>query len=74
MVRNGGMMMKLPIGFRFHPTDEELVVHYLNRRSTLFHCLPLSFLILMFSRPTLGTCLVIRKRKGISSAKDQKRM
>ncbi|KAL7232837.1 hypothetical protein ACSBR2_010779 [Camellia fascicularis] len=32
MVRNGGMMMKLPIGFRFHPTDEELVVHYLNRK------------------------------------------
>ncbi|CAK9172000.1 unnamed protein product [Ilex paraguariensis] len=24
--------MKLPIGFRFHPTDEELVVHYLNRK------------------------------------------
>ncbi|GAV88789.1 NAM domain-containing protein [Cephalotus follicularis] len=23
---------KLPIGFRFHPTDEELVVHYLKRK------------------------------------------
>ncbi|KAA8548267.1 hypothetical protein F0562_004472 [Nyssa sinensis] len=29
-VRNGGI--KLPIGFRFHPTDEELVVHYLKRK------------------------------------------
>ncbi|KAL9229407.1 hypothetical protein vseg_004875 [Gypsophila vaccaria] len=25
--------MKLPIGFRFRPTDEELVVHYLKRRA-----------------------------------------
>ncbi|GMH06874.1 hypothetical protein Nepgr_008714 [Nepenthes gracilis] len=28
---NGGM--KLPIGFRFRPTDEELLVHYLKRRA-----------------------------------------
>ncbi|XP_028077395.1 NAC domain-containing protein 83-like [Camellia sinensis] len=38
LVRNDGMMMKLPIGFRFHPTDEELVVHYLNRK---IHSFPL---------------------------------
>ncbi|GMQ05213.1 hypothetical protein CsSME_00050330 [Camellia sinensis var. sinensis] len=38
LVRNGGMMMKLPIDFRFHPTDEELVVHYLNRK---IHSFPL---------------------------------
>ncbi|MBA0572065.1 hypothetical protein Golob_002429 [Gossypium lobatum] len=25
--------MKMPIGFRFHPTDEELVVHYLKRKA-----------------------------------------
>ncbi|KAL6954342.1 hypothetical protein U1Q18_038148 [Sarracenia purpurea var. burkii] len=30
-VRNGGI--KLPIGFRFRPTDEELVVHYLKRKA-----------------------------------------
>ena len=24
----------LPPGFRFHPTDEELVVHYLKRKAT----------------------------------------
>lgn len=28
---NGGEVF-LPPGFRFHPTDEELVVHYLCRR------------------------------------------
>ncbi|MFQ6644929.1 hypothetical protein Gotur_019958 [Gossypium turneri] len=35
-VVNGGV--KMPIGFRFHPTDEELVVHYLKRKAL---CLPL---------------------------------
>lgn len=29
-VINGGL--KLPIGYRFHPTDEELVLHYLKRK------------------------------------------
>ncbi|XP_021297918.1 NAC domain-containing protein 83-like [Herrania umbratica] len=29
-VVNGGI--KMPIGYRFHPTDEELVVHYLKRK------------------------------------------
>ncbi|XP_057800544.1 NAC domain-containing protein 83-like [Salvia miltiorrhiza] len=33
---NGGV--KLPIGFRFHPTDEELLLHYLKRKVL---CLPL---------------------------------
>ncbi|GLT57376.1 hypothetical protein SLA2020_303540 [Shorea laevis] len=28
---NGGI--KLPIGYRFHPTDEELLVHYLKRKA-----------------------------------------
>ncbi|GMJ09440.1 hypothetical protein HRI_004613200 [Hibiscus trionum] len=30
-VISGGI--KMPIGFRFHPTDEELVVHYLKRKA-----------------------------------------
>lgn len=32
---NGGQqaMMKLPIGFRFRPTDEELLLHYLARKA-----------------------------------------
>ncbi|XVF57724.1 hypothetical protein PTKIN_Ptkin07bG0005500 [Pterospermum kingtungense] len=30
-VVSGGI--KMPIGFRFHPTDEELVVHYLKRKA-----------------------------------------
>ncbi|KAL3653874.1 hypothetical protein CASFOL_003555 [Castilleja foliolosa] len=31
VVKNG-FVFNLPIGFRFHPTDEELVVHYLKRK------------------------------------------
>lgn len=30
LVVNGGI--KLPIGYRFCPTDEELVIHYLKRK------------------------------------------
>uniref|UniRef100_A0A803QKZ7 NAC domain-containing protein n=1 Tax=Cannabis sativa TaxID=3483 RepID=A0A803QKZ7_CANSA len=33
---NGGL--KLPIGYRFCPTDEELLLHYLKRK---VHALPL---------------------------------
>jgi hypothetical protein len=29
---SGGQELQLPPGFRFHPTDEELVTHYLCRR------------------------------------------
>ncbi|KAM3353324.1 hypothetical protein ACQJBY_024470 [Aegilops geniculata] len=29
---SGGQELNLPPGFRFHPTDEELVTHYLCRR------------------------------------------
>lgn len=28
----GSQHPQLPPGFRFHPTDEELVVHYLKRK------------------------------------------
>jgi hypothetical protein len=28
----GGQDLQLPPGFRFHPTDEELAMHYLCRR------------------------------------------
>jgi hypothetical protein len=32
MSGGGGQDLQLPPGFRFHPTDEELVMHYLCRR------------------------------------------
>ncbi|KAL7090430.1 hypothetical protein ACP275_12G040700 [Erythranthe tilingii] len=31
-MKGGDQQLSLPAGFRFHPTDEELVVHYLCRR------------------------------------------
>ncbi|CAI9756375.1 unnamed protein product [Fraxinus pennsylvanica] len=40
-VKNG--VIKLPPGFRFHPTDEELVVQYLNRK-VLSYPLPASII------------------------------
>ncbi|KAG9129364.1 hypothetical protein Leryth_016650 [Lithospermum erythrorhizon] len=32
--------VNLPPGFRFYPTDEELVVHFLHRKATLLPCHP----------------------------------
>ncbi|GMY23548.1 NAC domain-containing protein 104-like isoform X1 [Fagus crenata] len=32
--------LNLPPGFRFYPTDEELVVHFLHRKATLLPCHP----------------------------------
>jgi hypothetical protein len=31
-------MPALPPGFRFHPTDEELIVHYLSRQAASMPC------------------------------------
>lgn len=32
--------VNLPPGFRFQPTDEELVVHFLHRKAALLPCHP----------------------------------
>ncbi|XP_010257746.1 PREDICTED: NAC domain-containing protein 68-like [Nelumbo nucifera] len=37
--RDAEAELNLPPGFRFHPTDEELVVHYLCRKAS-YQCLP----------------------------------
>lgn len=31
-MRSKGSDLEMPAGFRFHPTDEELVMHYLCRK------------------------------------------
>ncbi|KAK7822218.1 NAC domain-containing protein 104 [Quercus suber] len=36
----GDNNVNLPPGFRFYPTDEELVVHFLHRKATLLPCHP----------------------------------
>ncbi len=35
-----GSNVNLPPGFRFYPTEEELVVHFLHRKATLLPCHP----------------------------------
>jgi hypothetical protein len=37
---NNNYNVNLPPGFRFDPTDEELVVHFLHRKATLLPCHP----------------------------------
>ncbi|XP_073311221.1 NAC domain-containing protein 104-like [Primulina huaijiensis] len=34
------MSFNMPPGFRFHPTDEQLVVHFLHRKTKLLPCHP----------------------------------
>lgn len=36
----GDNNVNLPPGFRFYPTDEELVVHFLHRKASLLPCHP----------------------------------
>ncbi|KAF5733321.1 NAC domain-containing protein 18 [Tripterygium wilfordii] len=36
----GSNNVNLPPGFRFYPTDEELLVHFLHRKATLLPCHP----------------------------------
>ncbi|CAI9786204.1 unnamed protein product [Fraxinus pennsylvanica] len=36
----GDKNVNLPPGFRFYPTDEELVVHFLHRKAALLPCHP----------------------------------
>ena len=36
----GDSNVNLPPGFRFYPTDEELVVHFLHRKAALLPCHP----------------------------------
>ncbi|KAL6964319.1 hypothetical protein U1Q18_035375, partial [Sarracenia purpurea var. burkii] len=38
--KNSNNVNQLPPGFRFYPTDEELVVHFLHRKAALLPCHP----------------------------------
>ena len=42
--RDAEAELNLPPGFRFHPTDEELVVHYLCRKMACL-CLPAPIIV-----------------------------
>ncbi|GFZ21086.1 NAC domain containing protein 83 [Actinidia rufa] len=61
-VKNG--VLKLPPGFRFHPTDEELVDQYLMRKAYSCLCRPQSYPRSTFANPTPGTCQGTRSRRG----------
>jgi hypothetical protein len=37
---NNNNHVNLPPGFRFYPTDEELVVHFLHRKASFLPCHP----------------------------------
>ncbi|KAK4764733.1 hypothetical protein SAY86_025823 [Trapa natans] len=49
-VRDGLLISRLPPGFRFHPTDEELVVHYLRQKALISSPFPASII------PQVETC------------------
>ena len=42
--RDAEAELNLPPGFRFHPTDEELVVHYLCRKAS-YQTLPVPIIV-----------------------------
>jgi len=43
MDKDGNSEIQLPPGFRFHPSDEELIIHYLRNKVTSSP-LPASFI------------------------------
>ncbi|CAN1195224.1 NAC domain-containing protein 83 [Linum perenne] len=60
-VKNG--VLRLPPGFRFHPTDKEFVVQYLKLKVYPF---PLqSSLMSMSASLILGICLIIHHPRKI---------
>ncbi|MBA0586358.1 hypothetical protein Gorai_017101 [Gossypium raimondii] len=64
-------VLRLPHGFRFHPTDEELVVQYLGRK-VLAWPLPASIIPeVMITKQILGTCQVIWSKRGTSLAQEK---
>lgn len=45
VARNRVSTHDLPPGFRFHPTDEELIIHYLKKQATSTTSCPVSTII-----------------------------
>ncbi|KAE8697471.1 NAC100 protein [Hibiscus syriacus] len=69
--RNEDEQLELPPGFRFHPTDEELITHYLSKKvlNTLYSCIAIGEVDLNKCEPgiCLGELKWVRK-SGIFSA------
>ncbi|KAE8694161.1 hypothetical protein F3Y22_tig00110788pilonHSYRG00559 [Hibiscus syriacus] len=69
--RNEDEQLELPPGFRFHPTDEELITHYLSKKvlNSLYSCIAIGEVDLNKCEPwDLPRRAKMGRKSGIFSA------